>query len=140
MASLFTFAAGAGFSITQGINSIIHGEHAGDFLVSYLVLAVSFVIESVSLLNGIRQVRGKAERWRVHPISYLRHTSYTSVKAVVFEDVAALIGLILAGLGLMLTELTGSGFWGGLSSVAIGLLLLVVAGLLARANMSLLVG
>jgi cation diffusion facilitator family transporter len=140
IASLFTFVAGAGFSITHGINSIIHGEQAGDFVVSYVVLAVSFVIESASLLKGIKQIRGKAERWRVRPLRYLWRTSETSVRAVVFEDVAALIGLLLAGLGLALTELTGSGFWDGLSSVAIGLLLLVVAALLARSNKSLLVG
>jgi hypothetical protein len=94
--------------------------------VSYVVLGLSFIIEGASLLNGIKQVHGKAERWRVRPVSYLRHTSDTSVRAVVFEDVSALIGLVLAAVGLALTELTGSGVWDGLSSVAIGLLLLVV--------------
>ncbi len=62
----------------------------------------------------------------MRPVSYLRQTSDTSVRAVVFEDVSALIGLVLAAVGLALTELTGSGVWDGLSSVAIGLLLLVV--------------
>ncbi|MGE3287413.1 MAG: cation diffusion facilitator family transporter [Pseudonocardia sp.] len=140
IASLFTFVAGAGFSITHGISSIIHGEQTGDFLLSYLVLAVSFVLESISLVNGLRQLRSRAARWRVRPVRYLMRTSDTSVKAVVLEDVAALVGLVLAALGLVLTELTGDGVWDGLASVAIGVLLLVVAVALARANMSFLVG
>lgn len=140
IASLCTFVAGAGFSITHGINSIIHGDVTGDFRLSYAVLAASFVLESISLVNGVRQVRSRAARWQVRPLRYLRQTSDTSVKAVVLEDVAALIGLVLAALGLVLTELTGDGVWDGLASVAIGLLLLVVAFALARANMSFLVG
>ncbi|MFD0744248.1 cation diffusion facilitator family transporter [Phytohabitans flavus] len=48
IAALFTFVAGAGFSITHGVHTIRSGEHSGDYTVSYIVLAVSFVIESVS--------------------------------------------------------------------------------------------
>jgi cation diffusion facilitator family transporter len=140
VASLFTFVAGGGFSVTHGINSIIHGDRADDFTVSYVVLALSFVIEGASLLNSLGRVRGQARRWRIRPLRYLRRTSDTALRAVVFEDVAALIGLVFAATGLALTQLTGAGFWDGLSSVAIGLLLLVVAVLLARSNISLLVG
>jgi cation diffusion facilitator family transporter len=140
IAALFTFVAGAGFSITHGVHTIRTGEHSGDYLVSYVVLAVSFAIESVSLARAVRQVRTAARRWDTTPARYLRLTPDTAVKAVFLEDSAALIGLLLAGLGVGLAQYTGDELWDGLASIAIGLLLLVVAAILARSNVSLLVG
>ncbi|MEV0270388.1 cation diffusion facilitator family transporter [Hamadaea sp. NPDC050747] len=140
LASMATLVAGAGFAVTHGYHTIRNGEEMGDFTVSYIVLAVSFVLEGISLRRAVRQVRGSAQRLRLRSLAYLRLTPDTSVKAVVAEDTAALIGLGLAGLGLVLTELTGDTFYDGAASVAIGLLLAVVALTLARANVSLLVG
>ncbi|MEV4755051.1 cation diffusion facilitator family transporter [Micromonospora sp. NPDC049559] len=140
LAAIFTFVAGAGFSITHGIGTIVRGEPSGDFLVSYLVLAVSAAIESVSLARAVRQVRGAARRWGISPLRYLRLTADTAVKAVFLEDTAAMIGIAFAAVGLVLTELTGVEAWDGVASVAIGLLLLVTAAILARSNISLLVG
>jgi len=70
----------------------------------------------------------------------LRSTTDTTVKAVTFEDSAALVGLVLAALGLLLEQLTGDPLWDGVSAVAIGAVLLVVAFVLARTNVSLLIG
>jgi cation diffusion facilitator family transporter len=140
LAALFTFVAGAGFAITHGITTILVHEHSGDYLVSYLVLAVSFLIESVSLARAVRQVRREAGRWHTTPRRFLRFTPDTTVKAVFLEDSAALIGLVLAALGVGLSQLTGDELYDGLASVAIGLLLLVVAVSLGRSNISLLVG
>jgi cation diffusion facilitator family transporter len=140
LASLATFGLGAGFSIWQGVTTILEGEEQGNPLVSYIVLAVSFVLEGVSWLKAVRQVRSAAQKWRVTPGRYLKATTDTTVKAVAFEDSAALVGLVLAALGLFLEHVTGDPLWDGLSAVVIGLLLIVVAYALARANMSLLVG
>jgi len=140
IAALFTFVAGAGFSVTHGVNTITSGEHSGEYLVSYVVLAVSFVIESISLSRAVRQVRASARGWRVTPARFLRVTPDTTIKAVFLEDSAALVGLLLAGTGLGLAQATGDEMWDGLASIAIGLLLLVVAAALARTNISLLVG
>jgi cation diffusion facilitator family transporter len=140
LASLATFGLGAGFAIWQGVTTIIEGEEQGDPLVSYIVLAVSFVLEGVSWLKAVRQVRGAARKWDVTPTEYLAGTTDTTVKAVTFEDTAALIGLVLAALGLFLEQVTGDPVWDGLAAIVIGLLLIVVAAVLARANMSLLIG
>ena len=59
------------------------------------------------------------------------------MKAVWFEDSAALVGLVLAALGLFLEQVTGDALWDGLAAILIGLLLVVVASTLARANVSL---
>src|SRR3954470_18072147 len=140
MASLCTFALGAGFSIWQGVSTIIHGEEQGDPLISYIMLAVAFVLEGSSLFKAVRQVRGAARRWRVSPGRYLQATTDTTVKAVTFEDSAALVGLVLAALGLFLEQLTGDPVWDGVAAILIGVLLVLVAGSLARANISLLIG
>jgi cation diffusion facilitator family transporter len=140
VAALFTFVVGAGFAITHGVTTILVHEHTGDFLASYVVLAVSFVIESISLTRARRQVRRESRRWRASTRRYLRLTADTTVKAVFLEDSAALIGLLIAGLGLGLSQLTGDELYDGIGSILIGVLLLVIAGTLARSNLSLLVG
>jgi cation diffusion facilitator family transporter len=140
IAALFTFVGGAGFSIYHGITSIVQNEKTGEFLWSYVVLAISFVAEGTSFLRAQRQVAGESRRWGVTRSRFLRMTPDTTVKAVYFEDSAALVGLLIAGLGLMLTELTGNELWDGLGSIAIGVLLFLVAAVLARSNASLLVG
>jgi len=140
IAALFTFVGGAGFSIYHGVTTITSGEHSGHYLISYIVLAVSFVAEGTSWLKAQRQVRGESQRWGISKRRFLRLTSDTTVKAVYFEDSAALIGLLLAAGGIGLAQLTGSEVWDGIASILIGLLLLVVATTLARANVSLLVG
>jgi cation diffusion facilitator family transporter len=140
LASVATFLAGACFSVIQGILTITSGEKEGSPLVSYIVLAIAFVLEAASLSKAVRQVVGSARRWRVTPRQYLDATTDTTVKAVTFEDSAALAGLILAALGLLLEQLTGSAVWDGLAAILIGVLLFVVAITLARANASLLIG
>ncbi len=140
LASLATFGLGAGFSIWQGVSTILGGEEQGSPLISYIVLAVSFVLEGASWLKAVRQVRGAARQWGTTPGQYLAKTTDTTVKAVTFEDTAALIGLVLAAVGLFLEHLTGDPMWDGLAAITIGVLLLLVAYSLARANVSLLVG
>lgn len=140
LASLATFLAGACFSVVQGILTITSEAKEGSPLVSYIVLAVAFVLEATSLRKAVRQVRGAARKWRISPRKYLDATTDTTVKAVTFEDSAALVGLVLAALGLLLEQLTGSAVWDGIAAILIGALLFAVAMTLAKANASLLIG
>jgi cation diffusion facilitator family transporter len=140
VAALATLFVGAGFAVTQGIHAIVSHSETGDYLVSYVVLAISFVLEGASLLRAVGQLRGSARFWRVPLLRYLRRTPDTAVKAVTFEDSAALVGLVLAGAGIGLSELTGDPVWDGAASVAIGALLGVVGVALVRANVSLIIG
>ena len=64
----------------------------------------------------------------------------TTVKAALFEDSAAMVGLVLAGLGLVLRQVTGSPVWDGAASIAIGVLLIVVAVRLGMDNREFLIG
>lgn len=140
MAAFATLIGGAGFSITHGVHEILTGERLTDLTVSYVVLAVSFVIEGISFRRALTQVRGEARRHEVSPHSYVARTSDTALKAVLFEDAAALAGLLIAAAGLLASQLTGSSVWDGTASVVIGLLLLWVAIHLIRTNVSLLIG
>jgi cation diffusion facilitator family transporter len=140
MAAVATLVGGAGFSVTHGLHEISHGEELSNLTPSYIVLAVSFVIEGISFTKALTQLRGEADRHRIGPLRLVRITSDTALKAVLFEDAAALAGLLIAAAGLLGSQLTGSALWDGAASVAIGLLLLVVALTLIRSNLSLLIG
>ncbi|WP_394365616.1 cation diffusion facilitator family transporter [Streptomyces sasae] len=140
LAAVATFVGGAVFSLYDGIHTLVQGETPGDPLVSYIVLGVAFVLEGYSLRTGLKQARGEAARFKAPFKRYLRYTPDTAVKAVVMEDSAALVGLVLAAGGLLGGQLTGSGAWDGLASLLIGLLLLYVAWVLGRSNAELLIG
>ncbi|MFI8366023.1 cation diffusion facilitator family transporter [Streptomyces sp. NPDC085466] len=140
LAAVATFVGGAVFSVYDGIHTLTHGEELGDPLVSYIVLAVSFVLEAFSLRTGVKQVKAEAERMRAPFARYLRLTPDTTVKAVVLEDAAALAGLMLAAGGLLGGQITGSGVWDGVASILIGCLLVYVAWTLGHANAQLLIG
>ncbi|MFE5832795.1 cation diffusion facilitator family transporter [Streptomyces sp. NPDC056488] len=140
LAAVATFVGGAVFSVYDGIHTLTHGEELGDPLVSYVVLAVAFLLEGFSLRTGVRQVRAEARRRKSPFLAYLRRTPDTTVKAVVMEDSAALAGLLLAAGGLLGGQLTGSGVWDGVASILIGALLVYVAWVLGRSNAELLVG
>ncbi|MFI7098559.1 cation diffusion facilitator family transporter [Streptomyces sp. NPDC050161] len=140
LASVATFVGGAVFAVYDGVHTLTHGERPGDPLLSYVILALAFLLEGASLLKGVRQAAGEASRFRVPLRHYMRHTPDTAVKAVVMEDSAALVGLVLAAGGLLGGQLTGSGVWDGIASVCIGLLLVYVAWVLGRSNAQLLIG
>ncbi|MBE1592944.1 cation diffusion facilitator family transporter [Nonomuraea angiospora] len=140
MAAVATLVGGAGFSITHGLHVIEKGEELTNLTPSYIVLAVAFAMEAVSFFKALSQLRGQAARHDLDPVRLVRITSDTPLKAVLFEDAAALVGLVIAGAGLAASQLTGSALWDGLASVGIGLLLLVVALILMRSNISLLIG
>jgi cation diffusion facilitator family transporter len=89
LAAVCTFIAGAGFSITHGVHTVLHGEELSDTSTSFAVLGISFAIEAVSFRQAIGQVRAAASRWHVKPLRYLGMTSDTTVVAVTLEDAAA---------------------------------------------------
>ena len=141
IAAVSIFVSGGVFAIVEGIRAII-GEEAEQTLawVSYAVLGVSFLLEGTSWLQAVRQVRGEARASQMTFGQWLRGTDDPTVATVFFEDSAALVGLVLAFGGVGLHQLTGSGFWDGLASLLIGLLLAGVAYVLGRVNKGLLIG
>src|SRR6202035_3731828 len=138
LAAFGIFVAGAGFSIFEGILSL-HSK-TNDFLIAYVVLAVCAIAEGTSFFRAYGQLRGEAHRDHTHTLEHVKTSRDTTVKAALFEDTAAVIGLALAALGLLMQQVTGSPVWDGSASIAIGVLLIVVAFRLGMDSRELLIG
>jgi cation diffusion facilitator family transporter len=139
-AALGLFVAGAAVSVVRGIQELISPEAASHFLVGYIVLAVSFVLEATSFLQSVRQARPEAQELDRDLIEHVLATSDPTLRAVFAEDSAALAGLLIAAAGLGTHQLTGSPIPDALGSILIGLLLAAVALLLINRNRRFLVG
>ena len=113
---------------------------AEDYLVAYIVLGVAFLLESLSLLQALRQLRGEARRYDKDLLAHVLETSDPTSRAVFAEDTAALIGIVLAALGIGLHQLTGQVVWDAIGSILVGILLGVVAVVLIDRNRRFLVG
>ena len=135
--SLFTI--GATFSMYEGIHKVLHpGGATGGRTVAYIVLAVSIGLELFSLNAALGEFRHiKAGRSLRQTIDEARDAV---VIVVLFEDVAALIGLFAALGGIALTQLTGNQVWDGVGSIVVGVTLFGVAYFLARKTKQLLIG
>jgi cation diffusion facilitator family transporter len=140
LAAVFIFVSGAVFSLFEGVRTIIAGGEETAFLITYGVLAFSLVAEGISLLRAISQVRGEAREAGMPLASYLRQSNDPTVRTVLYEDSAAVTGVVLALLGVGLHQLTGNRLWEGIASIAIGLLLVFVAYTLGRDTKHLLIG
>jgi cation diffusion facilitator family transporter len=139
LAAFGIFVAGGGFSIFEGILALGH-EGSGDLLIAYIALALAGAAEGTSLYRAYSQMRGEAERDHTHLVEHVQRSPDITVKAALFEDAAAVIGLVLAAAGLVLRQLTGSGVWDAAVSMAIGVLLIVVAVKLGIDSRDLLIG
>lgn len=138
LAAFGIFVAGAGFSIFEGILSL-HSK-TNDFLIAYVVLAVCAIAEGTSFFRAYGQLRGEAHSSHTHTLEHVKTSRDTTVKAALFEDTAAVIGLALAAGGLLLEQITGSPVFDGAASIAIGVLLIVVAFRLGMDSRDLLIG
>lgn len=135
------FVTGALFSTYEGIESLVGGgSELVSPIVSYVVLGLSFLLEGASLVRGLQQTRAQAREHEQGFGEFLDTSDDPTATTVVFEDSAALIGLLLAGGGVALHQITGSGVYDGIASLAIAVLLGFVAVRLGRTNMRLLTG
>jgi cation diffusion facilitator family transporter len=141
LAAVGIFVGGGVFAVLQGIRELIDpgGDH-GHYGLSYVVLGVAFVLESLSWLQAVRQLRADAARTDRSFRDQLWHTTDPAATTVFFEDSAALAGLVIAAAGVGLHQATGRHEWDSVASITIGLLLTVVAFLLGKENRSLIVG
>lgn len=135
------FGMGALFAFQRGAEVFLgHSTQETDPQVGYIVLAVAFVLESVSWRQAVHQVRAYQREHDLTFIEFLRVTDEPTSASVLLEDSAALIGLLLAFAGLGLHQLTGEAAWDGAASILIGIVLSAVALLLGRINRNLLIG
>ena len=134
------FTVGAVVSIMHGISALSDPEPDADYLIGYLVLAISALLEGVSFAQSVRQARAGGRRMSMSPLRFVVRTSNTTLRAVFAEDAAALTGLAIAALGMALHEITGEAFWDALGSILVGCLLAYIAVFLIKRNSEFLVG
>src|ERR1044071_666718 len=136
--ALLLFFGGGVFLIYEGVHKIEHPEPVGDVGIALIILVISIALEGWSTLGNIKvmnQRRGKTPFLR-----YLRETKDSDLIVVFGENSAAVLGLLLAMIALILAYETGDGRWDAVGSLAIGVVLVGVATFLAREVKSLLVG
>lgn len=136
--SIILFSVGGVFSIYEGIEKVQHPHELTNAWLPILVLVIAIVLESFSLRTAVKEsnhVRGK-QGW----IQFVRHAKAPELPVVLLEDIAALLGLVFALLGVGLTVITGNPIFDAVGTLMIGTLLIVVAIILGIETKSLLVG
>ena len=140
IAAFGLFGVGAAVSVWHGIQSLTAEEAEADYRWAYVVLGVAFVLEGISFFQARREVRRGARKAEVSRVTFLDKTSNPTLRAVYFEDAAALVGIVIAVTGLALHQATHQPVWDAIGSILVGLLLGFVAIYLLRRNMDFLVG
>ena len=136
--ALLIFALGAGISIYEGIVHIRHPEAIRKPVINFIVLGLAFVFESASwwvAWRGFQRVRGDGSIWQD-----VRRSKDPTTFMVLFEDSAALVGILVAAVGTALAVEFDAPWIDGMASILIGLVLAAVAIVLARESKELLIG
>ncbi len=138
MVAVMIFVVGAVVSFYEGVKKLLHPHPLEGILWIYLVLGVAFVMEAASLTVAFREFKkgvGEEGLWEA-----IKTTGNVSLVVVLFEDSAALLGLVIAFVGVFLAHATENYVFDGVASLAIGFLLAGVAFFLAAKTRDLLIG
>ena len=136
--ALLIFAVGGGISFYEGVTHLLNPEEIKDPFWNYIVLGIAFVLDGYSLFTAWRafnEKRGSQTLWAA-----IKSSKDAATFTVLFEDASDVLGLIIAFLGVFLGQVFNSPYFDGAASILIGLLLVGVAGVLARESKSLLMG
>ncbi len=136
--AIMVFALGAGVSLYGGIKHIIHPAEIENPLVNYIVLGLAILFEGASFIFALKEF--KQVKGQLTYMEALKQGKDPSIFVVLFEDGAALLGLLAALIGIILVQLTGIEVFDGIASVIIGVILAITATLLARETKGLLIG
>ncbi|MFM2030417.1 MAG: hypothetical protein RI927_37 [Actinomycetota bacterium] len=138
MVSIVLFSVGGMFSILEGIEKLQHPHELEMVWLPLVVLGAAIVMESLSLRTAV--IEANHVRHGKSWVQFIRHAKSPELPVILLEDLAALIGLVLAFGGVGLTVVTGDPIWDAIGTLAIGGLLVLVAIVLGLETSSLLVG
>ena len=138
LVALMLFSAGGLFALYEGVEKVRHPHDLDAPAVALTVLAVAVVLESYSLRTAV--VESRRTKGDLSWVAFVRRAKMPELPVVLLEDVAALIGLLLAFAGVGLAAATGDSVWDGIATMGIGVLLLAVAAILIVETKSLLLG
>ena len=138
MVSIVLFSVGGMFSIFEGFSKLNEPHELDNAWLPLVVLGVSIVLESFSLRTALREA--KKMRGKSSLVKFIRHAKSPELPVVMLEDIAALVGLVFAFAGIMLTVVTHNPIFDAYGTLAIGALLIAVAVILGIETSSLLIG
>ena len=143
--AILIFGLGAGVSIFEGIKKVQHPEVVTDAFVNYIVLGVAMVFEAGAWYVAFKEFRKSQQRHgrqgrKKGFLATVRESKDPTVFTVLFEDSAAMLGLIVAFVGIWLGEYLEMPVLDGVASICIGVILAITATLLAYESKGLLVG
>jgi cation diffusion facilitator family transporter len=147
VAALLFFVGGA-YSLMEAVEKLGHlssgsvAHEQSSFIIAAAILAVSVILEGISLRTALQEVKEQQERdgTRKGIVNFFKDTRNSALIVVMTEDLAALLGLLLALFGVVLTILTGNLVFDAIGGAAIGLLLIVAAFILGKETASLIIG
>ncbi len=139
-AALGLFTAGAAVSVWNGVSKLFEAGEEASYFWAYVVLGIAFALEGFSFAQAFRQTRREARHLDRDVLHHALTTSDPTLRAVFAEDAAALVGLVIAGVGILLHQLTGNAVYDAVGSILVGLLLGVVALGLIQQNRRFLTG
>ncbi|MFC1688115.1 cation diffusion facilitator family transporter [Pseudomonadota bacterium] len=138
LVAVILFSVGGMFSVYEGTHKLLHPEPISHVWVAVGVLVFAIVAESISLWGCMREVN--KERHGRSILQWFRNSRSSALIVVFGEDVAALLGLVLALVAILATYMTGNPLWDALGTISIGVLLIVIAFFVAVEVKDLLIG
>ncbi|MFD8494419.1 cation diffusion facilitator family transporter [Amycolatopsis sp. NPDC059657] len=136
--ALMLFTLGSVFALYEGIHKITEPSELESPIVAVVILVVAIGLESYSFYTAIgesKKIKGKVTWWQ-----FIRQSKEPELPVVLLEDAGALVGLVLALLGVGLSTITGDPVWDGIGTAMIGVLLGIIAIILIVEMKSLLIG
>ena len=136
--AILIFALGGGISIYEGVQHLQHPKPIDKPLINYIVLGLAMLFEGAAWLFALREFTRAKGKWGY--VEAVQRGKDPSLFVVLFEDTAAMLGLMVAFAGIALADMTGILYFDGAASVIIGLILLGTAIWLAYETKGLLIG
>jgi len=137
--SVVLFTAGGLFALYEGVDKLRHPHEVESLGIAVAILVIAIGFEGMSLRTAVREARlhkQSGTSW----MQFIRRSKSAELPVVLLEDVGALIGLVIALVGVLLSKVTGEPRFDAMGSIGIGLLLVVIAMVLASEMRSLLIG
>lgn len=138
LVSVVLFVLGGVYAVYEGVEKITHPHDLESPAIAVAVLLLSIVLEGYALMTAVRMV--KDQRGKGSWLAFIRRTKTPELATILLEDSAAVTGLSVALLGVVLSVVTGDAVYDGIATLVIGLILVAVAMLLATETKSLLLG
>ncbi len=136
--ALLLFSGGGVFSIYEGVHKFQHPEEVGDITIAIIILGIAIVLEGWATIGNIKLMNQR--RGNTPFFKYLKESKDSDLVVVFGENSAAVLGLVIALIAVMIAKTTNDGRWDAVGSLAIGIVLVGVAIFLAREIKALLVG